>query len=180
MLITSTPMPRSPKTKHFNHSVFLGIDPGLADTGFGIVEKKNGKLSMIDYGSIRTPADMANEQRLSVIHETLQKIITNYSPTLIGVEKLFFCKNITTAIAVGQARGVVLLTAYQAGLTLVEFTPLQIKSAVTGYGQATKQQMQQMVKTILKLKQIPQPDDAADALGIAICSAHSKLFLDNK
>lgn len=177
MSITSTPMPRSPKAKH---SIFLGIDPGLADTGFGIVEKKDGKLSMVDYGSIRTPADMANEQRLAIIQETLQKIIATYSPTLIGVEKLFFCKNITTAIAVGQARGVVLLTAYQAGLTLVEFTPLQIKSAVTGYGQATKQQMQQMVKTILKLKQTPQPDDAADALGIAICSAHSKLFLDKE
>ncbi len=156
--------------------IILGIDPGVADTGYGLIQVTGQEISALDYGSIQTSKHCPLEHRLVEIEKQLIRIIQQYQPTKIGIEKLYFCKNVTTAISVGQARGVVMLTAAKNQLPIVEFTPLQVKQAVTGYGQATKSQIQQMVKTILKLKAIPKPDDAADALAIAICSInHSAL-----
>ena len=151
----------------------LGIDPGLADTGFGVIKKQGNKLMAVDYGSIKTKPAQPAEDRLEIIHSSLKRLIKKYRPDYLSVEKLFFCKNVKTALAVGQARGVVVLTAGESGLVLKEYTPLQIKMALTGYGKADKNQVQQMVKIILNLKQIPKPDDAAYALAAAICCAHS-------
>lgn len=153
-------------------TIILGIDPGLADTGYGIIER-NKELKYIDHGCIKTKKGLAMEKRLEEIYKELRKVIKKYSPDVIAVEKLFFCKNVKTALSVGQAKGVILLTASQANAEIYEFTPLQVKQAVVSYGQASKQQVQKMVKLILNLKEIPKPDDAADALGIAICCAHS-------
>lgn len=156
--------------------IILGIDPGLATTGFGVIKKQGNCLTMVDYGVITTKARRPFVERLEEIYRELNKIIAHYKPDLIGVEELFFCKNVKTALLVGQARGVVLLTAIQNKLSLREFTPLEVKQAVTGYGRADKKQIQQMVKIILNLKKIPQPDDAADALAIAITAANTKNF----
>ncbi len=155
--------------------IILGIDPGLADTGYGIIEKKGSSLICKEYGSIKTKAGVALNKRLVSIAKQLNQIISEYQPEIIGVEQLFFCKNVKTALAVGHARGVVLLTAAQHNIALQEFTPLQVKSAITGYGQATKKQIQHMIKTTLNLKKIPTPDDAADALAIAICCTTKKI-----
>ncbi len=154
-------------------TIVLGIDPGLADTGFGIIRYSHSAVSLIDFGVIKTPAKTPDATRLQTIHDELTELIKKYKPTVIAVEKLFFCKNVTTAIAVGQARGVVLLSASEHNLAIHEFTPLQVKMAVTSYGKATKQQVKQMVTTICGLKRIPKSDDAADALAIALCGAHS-------
>ncbi len=151
----------------------LGIDPGTATTGFGVVEKKAGKLTAVDYGVISTSKDLPMHLRLNIIFQDLTELINHHKPDAIAVEKLFFVKNITTGISVGQARGVVLLTAAQADLDLFEYTPLQVKQSVTSYGQANKKQVQEMVQKILKLSTLPEPDDAADALAIAICHAAS-------
>lgn len=153
--------------------IILGIDPGIADTGFGVIENNCGKLACLEYGSIKTNSKIELSDRLEIIHNELNKIIKKYSPNLIAVEQLFFCKNVKTALIVGQARGVVLLTARQNKLVLKEFTPLQVKQAVSSYGKAEKIQVQKMVKLLLNLKEIPKPDDAADALAIAICAANS-------
>lgn len=153
--------------------VILGIDPGLADTGFGVIHKNGNQLTMIDYGSIKTKAGQPLEKRLLEIHQSLVKLIKAHRPTAISIEKLFFCKNLKTAIDVGQARGVVLLTAGQYQLQISEFTPLEIKLALTSYGKANKDQVKQMVKNILRLEKLPKSDDAADALACAICCAHS-------
>lgn len=153
--------------------VILGIDPGLADTGFGIIKKQGNKLEIIDYGCIKTKAKTPTETRLMEIFQSLEKIIKKYNPEIIAIEQLFFCKNVKTALAVGQARGVIILTAGTNNLTVAEFTPLQIKQALTGYGKASKKQIQDMVKIILKLNSIPKPDHAADALAAAVCCAHS-------
>jgi crossover junction endodeoxyribonuclease RuvC len=154
----------------------LGIDPGTATTGFGVIEKKSGKVEAIDFGVISTSKKLPMQLRLNIIYQDLTEIIKQHKPDVISVEKLFFVKNITTGISVGQARGVVLLTAAQADLELAEYTPLQVKQSVTGYGQASKKQVQEMVAKILKLKTLPHPDDAADALAIAICaSTHSRI-----
>lgn len=153
----------------------LGIDPGTATTGFGIVEKKQSKLISVDYGVISTPKELDMSNRLLILYEDIKEIIDHHKPDIIAVEQLFFARNVTTAITVGQARGVVLLAAQKADLKIVEFTPLQVKQSVTGYGQATKKQVQEMVKKILDLSQIPKPDDAADALAIAICSSNIRL-----
>ncbi len=153
-------------------TIILGIDPGLADTGYGLLIKER-ELKYLTHGCIKTKAGLAMADRLKKIYQELKSIIKKYSPEVIAVEKLFFCKNVKTALQVGQARGVVLLAAGQTNLRLEEFTPLQVKQAVVGYGNADKQQVQAMVKTILRLKKIPEPDDAADALAIAICCAHS-------
>ena len=149
----------------------LGIDPGTATTGFGVVEKNSGKLNAIDYGVISTSKKLPMHLRLNIIFQDLTELIKHHQPDVIAVEKLFFVKNITTGISVGQARGVVLLTAAQADLDLHEYTPLQVKQSVTGYGQAKKRQVQEMVQKILKLDVLPTPDDAADALAIAICAS---------
>jgi len=156
-----------------NEKIILGIDPGLATVGYGLIKQEKGKLFIINYGIISTHASHNFETRLFQIHKELEKIIKKYKPDTIAVEELFFCKNVKTAIKVGQARGVILLTAQIQNVLIHEYTPLQVKQAITGYGRADKNQIQQMVKTILKLKDIPKPDDAADALAIAITCAHS-------
>ncbi len=156
--------------------IILGVDPGTAITGYGILESDGDELKMIAYGAITTPSDWQLPRRLQHIYGELTTLIAQHHPTDAVVEKLFFSKNIRTALSVGQARGVALLTAAQAGLSIHEYTPLQIKQAVVGYGRADKNQIQQMVKLLLQLDFIPQPDDAADALAIAICHAHSARF----
>lgn len=158
--------------------IFLGVDPGLADVGFGLVAQKKGKLKIIAYGSIKTKKEAGSAERLKQIASQLDKIIKKYKPNFAAVEELFFCKNIKTGIAVGQARGVIILTIIKNKLPVAEFTPLQVKQAVTGYGRAEKGQVQQMVKTILNLKEAPKPDDAADGLAVAICAASSLALMD--
>jgi crossover junction endodeoxyribonuclease RuvC len=153
--------------------VILGIDPGIADTGFGIIRVEERKIGCLDYGTIKTPAKMEMPARLEILNLELAKIIKKYQPKIIAVEQLFFCKNVKTALVVGQARGVILLTAKQNKILTMEFTPLQVKQAVSTYGKAEKSQVQKMVKLLLNLKEIPKPDDAADALAIAICAANS-------
>lgn len=147
----------------------LGIDPGTGILGFGIIEAGKGKAQLVDAGVIRTPVKEDDAVRLQTIFEELTDIIVQSKPTVMAVEKLFFSQNITTAMTVSQARGVVLLCGKQAGLDLFEYTPLQIKQALTGYGRADKKQIQEMVKVVLKLKEVPKPDDCADALACAIC-----------
>jgi crossover junction endodeoxyribonuclease RuvC len=155
--------------------VILGIDPGIADTGYGIIRKeKNGNLTCLDYGSIKTSAKTPMADRLEILHKELDQIIKKYKIEITGIEELFFCNNQKTAIMVGQARGVAMLTAKQNNLNILEFTPLQVKQAVSTYGKASKMQVQKMVKLILNLKEIPKPDDAADALAIAICASNSR------
>jgi crossover junction endodeoxyribonuclease RuvC len=150
----------------------IGIDPGTGILGFGIIETtKSGKATLIDGGVIRTPVKENDAVRLQTIFEELTDIIAQTKPTDMAVEKLFFAQNVTTAMTVAQARGVVLLCGMQAGLKIAEYTPLQIKQALTGYGRAEKSQMQEMVRVILGLKELPQPDDCADALSAAICHA---------
>ncbi len=146
----------------------LGIDPGTATTGFGVIEADKSELKFIGGGVITTPAGQAMEQRLLTIHTELTELIDQYRPELMTVELLYFATNVTTAMTVGQARGVVLLAAAAAGLEVREFTPLQVKQALTGYGKATKPQIQVMVQRLLGLSELPRPDDAADALAIAI------------
>jgi crossover junction endodeoxyribonuclease RuvC len=146
----------------------IGIDPGTGILGFGVIDYTNGKLTMIDAGVIRTPVKQDDAIRLETIFNELTEIIKETKPDVMSVEKLFFAQNVTTAMTVAQARGVVLLTGRQANLEIFEYTPLQIKQAVTGYGRAEKKQIQEMVKVILKLNQIPKPDDCADALAAAI------------
>jgi len=146
----------------------LGIDPGTGILGFGVIEASAGKVQLVDAGVIRTLAKEDDAVRLQVIFDELTDIITATHPEHMAVEKLFFAKNVTTAMTVAQARGVVLLCGRQAGLTIYEYTPLQIKQAITGYGRADKHQMQEMVRVILKLNEVPKPDDCADALAAAL------------
>lgn len=152
--------------------IALGIDPGTAICGYGFVETQGSRLIPRAYGSIFTTPDMRMEDRLMKIYDELDALIKEYKPDVMGVEKLFFSRNVTTAIPVGQARGVVLLAAAKNGLRLVERTPMQIKQDVTGYGKATKQQVIYMVTKLLHLKEPPKPDDTADALAIAICTTY--------
>lgn len=153
--------------------VILGIDPGTAITGYGLVEKQGNHLKRIAFGAILTTPETATALRLQQISRELQAIIERYRPDVMAVEQLFFNKNVRTALTVGQARGVVLLAGAEAGLDIIEYTPLQVKMAVVGYGRAEKKQVQEMVRVLLCLSEIPKPDDAADALAIAICHAHS-------
>jgi crossover junction endodeoxyribonuclease RuvC len=163
-----------------NPSIILGIDPGIADTGYGVILKDgNHKLSCIDYGSIKTDSKTEFGERLLKINLELEKIIKKYKPDLISVEQLFFANNVKTALIVGQARGVVMLTAKQSNVVTVEFTPLQVKQAVSSYGAASKTQVQKMVKLLLDLDHIPKSDDAADALAIAICAANNRITSQN-
>lgn len=155
----------------------LGIDPGTATTGYGVVEDDpEGKLIPVVYGTIVTPPSMPSEQRLLKIFTELHEIMLLHKPQEAAVEKLFFYKNVTTAMAVGQARGVVVLAFAQEGLTIGEYTPLEVKQAITGYGSADKRQVQEMVKVLLDLETIPKPDDAADALAVAICHFNSSRY----
>ena len=154
--------------------IILGIDPGIADTGFGVIKKdKNGNVECLDYGSIKTKPETNFAYRLEILARELDKIIKKYKPELIAIEQLFFCKNVKTALMVGQARGVVILVAKQNKIAIKEFTPLQVKQAVSAYGKAEKMQVARMVKLLLKLDKLPRPDDAADALAIAICASNS-------
>lgn len=154
--------------------IILGIDPGLADTGYGIIEKSRDNYKYIACGSIKTSSQKNIAARLLDLRAQLARIIKKHKPAVAAVEELFFAKNAKTAIAVAQARGVIILTTALAGLPVREFTPLQVKLALTGYGRADKNQIQQMVKNILRLKSAPRPDDAADALAVAICCGQTK------
>ncbi|MBC9785670.1 crossover junction endodeoxyribonuclease RuvC [Heliobacillus mobilis] len=153
--------------------VILGIDPGTAICGYGLIEMCGNRLSAIAYGAIRTPAHTPLASRLLTIFNDLEAIIAEYKPELIAVEELFFSRNVTTALAVGHARGTVLLAAARAGLPVNEYKPAQVKQAVVGYGRAEKSQVQEMVRRLLALQDTPKPDDVADALAVAICCAHS-------
>jgi len=146
----------------------LGIDPGTGIVGFGFIEADSKSLKLIDAGVIRTPANQATELRLLTIYDEIRELIKEHRPEWLSIEKLFFARNVTTAMTVSQSRGVVILAAAQAKVKVAEYTPLQIKMAITGYGRADKKQMQEMVKILLALNQIPKPDDAADALAAAI------------
>lgn len=151
----------------------IGIDPGTATTGYGLVRETVTGIEVIDYGVILTPAGDRPENRLLKLHSELNQILLRYQPESGAVEKLFFQRNVTSAISVGQARGVALLALAENSIPVSEYTPLQVKQAVTGYGAADKNQVQQMVKALLNLESIPKPDDAADALAAAICHLHS-------
>lgn len=151
--------------------VVLGIDPGLAIVGYGLIEAENGNFKMLDYGVIKTLKTETLPDRLAMIEENLIKLIDNFKPDCIAVEELFFYKNVSSAIAVAEARGVILLTGVKHCGNIYEYTPMQIKQAITGYGGADKRQIQHMVKQLLRLKNIPKPDDASDALAIALTHA---------
>jgi len=151
----------------------LGIDPGTGILGFGVIESSRGKVQLVDAGVIRTPVKEDDAVRLQTIYEELTEIIADTKPKVMSVEKLFFAQNVTTAMTVAQARGVVLLCGKQAGLEIFEYTPLQIKQALTGYGRADKKQMQEMVRVTLGLKEVPKPDDCADAIAAALIHSQS-------
>jgi len=151
----------------------LGIDPGTAITGWGLVSREGGELALVDYGTVRTSRDASLPQRLQVLYRELGQVISSHQPSAVAVEKLFFNKNVRTAMTVGQARGVVLLAVAEAGLPVHEYTPLEVKQSVCGYGRASKEQIQKLVQMLLGLDSIPQPDDASDAIAIAICHIHS-------
>lgn len=153
--------------------IILGVDPGTATTGWGVVKKEGQKYELLDFGHISTPAKTPLHDRLDTIFEELSLIIDKAKPDHVAVEELFFAANSKTAIAVGQARGVILLAGKKKGVSIYEYTPLEVKMALCGYGRAEKKQIQQMVKTLLSLSEIPKPDDAADALAIAICHAQT-------
>jgi crossover junction endodeoxyribonuclease RuvC len=151
----------------------MGLDPGTATTGFGVVEGDGDALQLVEYGAIITPPNLPMPERLRLIYLKLTELIAHLQPEALSVEKLFFNKNVTTALSVGQARGVALLAAANASVPVFEYTPLEVKQAMVGYGRATKDQMQQMVRMVLQLDHTPHPDDAADALAIAICHVQS-------
>ena len=151
----------------------LGIDPGLATTGYGLVEERGQDLSLVDFGVLETPANLPLDRRLQQLYHDLCSLVAGFEIESVAVEDLFFSRNARTAMVVGQARGVILLAAAEARLPVFSYTPLQVKSAVVGYGQATKSQVQEMVRVLCAMESIPRPDDAADAIAIAICHLHS-------
>jgi len=153
--------------------IILGIDPGFAITGYGVVKYEGNKFSVIDYGVIATPAKTPLCERLVTLYDSLEEVIEKHKPDAISVEELFINKNLKTALNVGHGRGVAILAAAKSGTTVYEYTPLQVKQAVVGYGRADKNQVQQMIKIILNLREIPKPDDAADALAVAVCHGNS-------
>ena len=153
--------------------IILGIDPGLAIVGWGVIEYKGNKFSTLGYGSIQTPSTMSTEMRLVEIHKEINRLIASYKPDCMSVEELFWNTNQTTGIRVSEARGVILLCAASVGIPIYEYTPLQVKQAIVGYGRADKKQVISMVTMFLKLEKPPKPDDTADALAIAVCHAHS-------
>ncbi|MBO4554836.1 MAG: crossover junction endodeoxyribonuclease RuvC [Clostridia bacterium] len=154
--------------------IVLGIDPGLATMGYGVISAVHGNFSVIDYGVVTTPKELTLPQRLAQLEEGVTELVQTFKPENIAIEELFFSKNITTGIPVAEARGVILLTAVKnLGDEVYEYTPNQIKMAITGYGGADKIQMQHMVQALLRLKNVPRPDDAADALAVALCHAQT-------
>ena len=161
-----------------DENLVLGIDPGTAITGYGLVWGEGDNLRLMDYGTIITPSDESLPRRLQEIYRQLTALVQERQPAAAAVEKLFFSRNVRTALSVGQARGVVLLAMANAELEVHEYTPLEVKQAVVGYGRATKEQVQEMVKVLLGLDSVPQPDDAADAIAVAICHIHSARMKD--
>lgn len=157
----------------------LGIDPGVAIVGYGVIEYKKNVFKVIDYGKITSPAHTPLPKRLKMVYDGATELVNAFKPDVVAIEELFFNTNVKTAIAVGHARGVLVLAAENAGIPIAEYTPLQIKQAVVGYGRADKNQVQQMVKMFLSLNEIPKPDDTADALAVAICHAHSASLSNN-
>lgn len=151
----------------------LGVDPGTAITGYGLVREEEGGLTLVDYGVITTPAGQPLPERLQTIYSGLADVARKHQPQQAAVEELFFSRNVRTALSVGHARGVALLALVDAGLAIYEYKPLEIKQAITGYGGADKQQVQEMVRLLLSLDHVPQPDDAADAVAVAVCHIHS-------
>ena len=151
----------------------LGIDPGTATMGWGVVRQEGSRLRYVQHGAITTPSSWPMPRRLGRLFDGVTELVAGYRPDAVAIEELFFNTNVTTAITVGQARGVALLAAYRAGVDVAEYTPLQVKQAVTSYGRADKRQVQEMVRTLLNLREIPRPDDAADGLAIAITHAFS-------
>lgn len=153
--------------------IVLGLDPGTAITGYGLIREEGNQLAVVAYGAITTPSDWTLSRRLQSIYRELSHLIHRYQPEASAVEQLFFSRNVRTALTVGHARGVILLALADAGLPVFEYTPLEVKQALSGYGRAGKSQIQELVRLILALDAVPQPDDAADALAVAICHAHS-------
>src|SRR5918992_4582313 len=151
----------------------LGIDPGTATMGWGVIRQEGSRLRYVQHGAITTPSDWPMPRRLGRLFDGVTQIVEGYGPDTVAVEELFFNTNVTTAITVGQARGVAILAAYRAGIEVAEYTPLQVKQAITSYGRADKRQVQEMVRSLLNLREIPRPDDAADGLAIAITHAFS-------
>ena len=161
--------------------IVIGIDPGTATTGYGVIDEDNdGNFNVLDYGVVITRADLSLENRLKIIYDSLTSLIILHKPASAAVEKLFFKQNVTNAISVGQARGVILLAFANSGIPVAEYSPAEVKSAVSGYGGAEKAQVQAMVKAILNLNETPKPDDAADALAIALCHINSTGSLVNQ
>ena len=157
--------------------IILGIDPGLATVGWGVIESIRGNKRAIAYGAILTPPHTDIEARLLMIQNDIEEIIKKYKPDEMAIEELFFNTNITTGIAVAEARGVILCTAHRLGVKISEYTPLQVKQAVVGYGKAEKKQVMDMTRRLLNMKEIPRPDDAADALALAVCHARAATSL---
>lgn len=158
--------------------IILGIDPGVAITGFGVISYEGNKFKVIDYGAVITAPELALPERLLKINTEMTAIINKFKPNVVAVEELFFNKNVKTALAVGHGRGVAILAAANQNIPVYEYTPLQVKQAVVGYGRADKLQVQQMIRMILCLEKIPKPDDVADALAVAVCHAHSSKMLE--
>ena len=156
----------------------LGLDPGLAILGFGIIDEEGNKLKLVDYGIINSEPDITFPERLKLLYDDLDFLINRYKPDIVAVEELFYNRNATTAIKVAQARGIQVLCCQQHDLPLYEFTPLQVKQTITGYGRADKKQVQLMVNNLLNMDHMPQPDDAADAIAIAICLSFAGRFKD--
>ncbi len=156
--------------------IVMGIDPGFAITGYGIVDHAGNRFRVLDYGVIKTEAGVPFPERLLLLHTRMGELMAVWKPDVMAVEELFFNTNVTTGIKVGHARGIVLLAAALSGIPVFEYTPMQVKLAVVGYGNAKKTQVQQMVKVLLNLETLPKPDDAADALAVAICQAHTGIL----
>lgn len=156
--------------------LIIGIDPGYAILGYGVISYEGNRFDVLEYGTVTTSAEEDLPERLKTIYDALTELFQKYRPDAVAIEELFFNKNVTTALIVGHARGAAVVAAAKAGLPIFEYTPLQVKQGVVGYGRADKKQVQFMVKTLLNLKEIPKPDDAADALAVGICHAHSGIM----
>lgn len=156
--------------------IIMGIDPGIAILGYGVVRLKGNKYEVMDFGALTTSSELSMPKRLTYIFENLNHLLELHNPDAFAIEELFFNKNIKTALTVGHARGVAILSASNRNIPVFEYTPLQVKQAIVGYGRADKKQMQQMVKLLLNLKETPKPDDVADALAVSICHGNSSKF----
>ena len=159
-------------------AIILGIDPGLANTGYGVIQASRGKLKYISHGVIETASDLELGERLALIYDAVLKLIDTYKPDLAGIENLYFAKNRSSAIPVAQAKGILLLSMFKKGVRAFEFSPLEIKMAMTGNGRASKEQVQEMVKIFLGLKKVPGPDHASDALSAAVCCYHNAAAIE--